>query len=114
MIPPERRCRLLRLPRSISRQEIHAQLSRTRSDGIELFELPVGRYEVHAKKDGFAEKVRTGILLVVGEDATADLTLQVGQVEQQVTVTENVPVVNGSTQDISGLVGEQAGARLAA
>jgi hypothetical protein len=72
-----------------------------------LFELPVGHYELHATKDGFGEKVRTGILLVVGQDATADLSLQVGQVKQQVTVTENVPVVNGSTQDISGLVGEQ-------
>lgn len=72
-----------------------------------LFELPVGRYEVDAKKNGFAEKIRTGILLVVNQDATADLTLQVGQVEQHVTVTDDVPVVNGSTQDISGLVGEQ-------
>ena len=72
-----------------------------------LFELPVGQYELHAKKDGFAEKVRTGISLVVGQDATADLTLQVGEIRQQATVTENVPVVNTSTQDISGLVGER-------
>ncbi|HEX3471324.1 MAG TPA: carboxypeptidase-like regulatory domain-containing protein [Silvibacterium sp.] len=73
----------------------------------ELFALPVGRYELRARKDGFAEKVRTGILLVVGQDATADLTLQVGAVQQQVTVVSNVPVVNVTTQDISGLVGEQ-------
>jgi hypothetical protein len=73
----------------------------------QLFELPVGRYEVHAKKGGFAEKIRTGIGLVVGQDATADLTLQVGQVDQHVTVTDDVPVVNGSTQDISGLVGQR-------
>jgi len=80
----------------------------TNQSGLyELFELPVGHYEVHARKDGFAEKVRTGISLVVGQDATADLTLQVGQVQQQVKVTENVPVVNASTQDISGLIGEQ-------
>lgn len=73
----------------------------------QLFELPVGRYEVRASKDGFAEKVRTGILLVVGQDATADLSLQVGEVKQQVTVVENVPVVNVTSQDISGLVDEQ-------
>ncbi len=72
-----------------------------------LPELPVGHYEVRARKDGFAERVRTGILLVVGQDASADLTLQVGEVKQQVTIAENVPVVNTSTQDISGLVGEQ-------
>ena len=72
-----------------------------------LFELPVGRYEVYAKKAGFAEEKRTGITLVVGQDATADLALQVGRVKQQITVNENVPVVNASTQDISGLVGER-------
>src|SRR5580698_2027144 len=73
----------------------------------QLLELPIGRYEVHASKEGFAEEVRNGIFLVVGQDATADLTLHVGGIKEQVTVTENVPVVNTSTQEISGLVGEQ-------
>src|SRR5579862_4030231 len=77
------------------------------SGHYEFFELPVGHYEVRASKTGFAEKVRTGISLVVGQDATADLALQVGEIQQQLTVTENVPIVNASTQDISGLVGEQ-------
>ena len=73
----------------------------------ELFELPLGHYEVRAKKDGFAERIRSGILLVVGQDATADLILQLGEVRQQTTVVENVPVVNLTTQDITGLVGEK-------
>jgi hypothetical protein len=77
------------------------------SGRYQLLELPIGRYEVHVAKSGFADGIRKGILLVVGQDATADLTLQVGAVKQQITVTENVPVVNSSTQEISGLVGEQ-------
>ncbi len=96
---------------SVTAKDTDSGISRTtltnQSGQYELFELPVGHYELHAKKDGFAEKVRTGIFLVVGQDATADLTLQVGQIQQQVSVTENIPVVNSSTQDISGLVGEQ-------
>ncbi len=96
---------------SVTATDIDTGTSRTtltnQSGQYELFELPIGHYEVHARKDGFAERVRTGISLVVGQDATADLTLQVGQVQQQVKVTENVPIVNASTQDISGLVGEQ-------
>ncbi|MGC1300159.1 MAG: TonB-dependent receptor [Alloacidobacterium sp.] len=96
---------------SVTANDLDTGASRTaltnQAGEYELFELPVGRYEVRAKKDGFAEKVRTGIVLVVGQDATADLTLQVGEVKQQVTVVENVPVVNASTQDISGLVGQQ-------
>jgi Carboxypeptidase regulatory-like domain/TonB-dependent Receptor Plug Domain len=96
---------------SVTAKDTDSGISRTtltnQAGQYALFELPVGHYELHAKKDGFAEKVRTGIFLVVGQDATADLTLQVGQIQQQATVTENVPIVNGSTQDISGLVGEQ-------
>jgi hypothetical protein len=73
----------------------------------ELVALPVGSYEIHATKQGFAERIRNGVTLVVGQDATADLVLQVGGVKEQVTVTEDVPVVNASTTDISGLVGEK-------
>ena len=73
----------------------------------QLLELSIGRYEVDADKSGFTEEVRRGIVLVVGQTATANLTLQVGTVKQQVTVNENVPVVNASTQEISGVVGEQ-------
>ena len=72
----------------------------------ELLALPVGRYEVRAQKTGFAEKVQTGILLVVGQDATVDLSLKVGQVSEQVKVESNAALVNATTQDISGLVGE--------
>jgi hypothetical protein len=73
----------------------------------QLLELPIGQYEIHASKAGFAEATRKGIFLVVGQDATADLSLRIGEVEEQVRVTENVSIVNASTQDISGLVGEQ-------
>ena len=69
--------------------------------------LPIGKYELRAKKAGFAEQVRTGILLVVGQDATADLSLKIGQVTEKVKVTANVSMVNATTQDISGLVGEE-------
>jgi hypothetical protein len=69
--------------------------------------LPIGHYTVRAAKDGFADEVRTGVLLVVGQDATANLTLHVGGVKQQVTITEDVPAVNVTTQDILGLVGEK-------
>ncbi len=73
----------------------------------ELAALPIGRYEVRAKKAGFAEQVRTGITLVVGQDATVDLSLPVGNVNEQVKVVADAPIVNATTQDISGLVGEK-------
>ena len=72
----------------------------------QMVALPLGRYEVRATKQGYAEQIRTGVVLVVGQDATADLVLQVGEVKEHVTVTEDAPIVNVSTQDISGLVGK--------
>ncbi len=73
----------------------------------QLVALPVGKYEIRVSKAGFAEQVRTGIVLVVGQDATADMSLQVGKVNEQVKVTSDVPIVNTTTQDISGVVSEK-------
>ncbi len=73
----------------------------------ELPALPVGRYEVAVQKNGFAEALRSGIVLVVGQDATADLTLKVGDVNEQVRVVADASMVNSTTQDITGLVGEK-------
>ena len=72
-----------------------------------LFALPVGQYELSVKKDGFAQGLRTGIRLVLDQDASVNLSLRVGQVNEQVKVMADVPVVNLTTQDISGLVGEK-------
>jgi hypothetical protein len=73
----------------------------------QLIALPIGKYEIRVSKTGFAEQVRSGVLLVVGQDATADMSLRVGKVTEQVKVVGDVPIVNTSTQDISGLVGEK-------
>ena len=69
--------------------------------------LPLGPYEVRATKQGFATEVRTGIRVVVNEEGAVDLTLNVGSVSQQITVEGDAPLVSVTTQDISGLVGEQ-------
>ncbi len=73
----------------------------------EFVALPLGRYQVEAEKSGFAVTIRTGIVLVVGQDAAADLNLKVGSVSEQVKVLADAPMVNATTQDISGLVGEK-------
>lgn len=69
--------------------------------------IPLGAYEVSASKQGFAQAVRTGINVVVNENGNVDLVLKIGSVNQQITVTGDAPVVSVTTQDISGLVGQQ-------
>ncbi len=69
--------------------------------------LPVGAYHVSARKEGFAEAVRSGIHLVIGEQASVDFDLQVGNSTQQITVTSDAAIVSTSTEDVSGLVNEQ-------
>src|SRR5438128_9791111 len=69
--------------------------------------LPVGAYEINATMPGFKRQVRSGINLVVGQEAVVDLTLEVGANAEQVTVTEEAPLVNTTTSSTSGVITEQ-------
>jgi hypothetical protein len=69
--------------------------------------LPVGRYEVWAEKNGFRSEAKTGICVVVGQRETVDLVLQIGDVRQTVQVESAPTIVNITTADSSGLVGER-------
>jgi hypothetical protein len=83
---------------------------RTLTDDAGRFWLPslaVGEYELHARKQGFQEHVRSGIHLAVAQSATVDMELRIGQVADKVKVIAEAPVVSVTSVDISGLVGEQ-------
>jgi hypothetical protein len=73
-----------------------------------VLSLPVGEYEMRVAKAGFQDAIRSGIHLVVGEEANVDLRLQVGVEISQIIVKADAPIVSTTTKDISGLVGEQA------
>src|SRR6202011_3218111 len=69
--------------------------------------LPVGHYEIAASKAGFQTDRRSSLDLVVGQREEVDFQLQVGQVHQTVEVPEVSTVVQISTEDDSGVVGER-------
>lgn len=69
-----------------------------------ILALPVGLYEVKVSKTGFHESTRSGIQLNVGQEASIDVRLAVSAVKEAVNVSEDAPVLNTSTRDISGLV----------
>jgi carboxypeptidase family protein len=73
-----------------------------------VLSLPVGGYAVKAEKTGFKTASQTGINLAVGQQAVVNVKLEVGAVNEQVTVTGEAPVVNTTTASVAGLVGEKA------
>src|SRR5713226_3500766 len=77
------------------------------SGSYSISSLPVGAYEMTAEKMGFRRELRRGIDLVVAQEAEVNLILQVGSIDQQVTVTEAAPLVNTTLASTSGLITEQ-------
>ncbi|MGH9783019.1 MAG: carboxypeptidase-like regulatory domain-containing protein, partial [Terriglobia bacterium] len=59
--------------------------------------LPPGRYRVQVSQAGFQTSIREDIMLVVGQQQVLNTSLQVGEVTQQVTVTEEAPLVDTTT-----------------
>src|SRR5229473_2776435 len=95
---------------AISVKHLETGLTRTAeadaNGNFSIPSLPVGAYEITAEKMGFRREVRRGIDLVVGQEAVVNLSLQVGSIEQQITVTEEAPLVNTTLASTSGLITE--------
>ena len=64
-------------------------------------DLALGNYEVEATLPGFQTAVRSGIQLTVGREAVVNITLQIGELTQRVTVTGAAPLVE-TTQSVLG------------
>ena len=66
--------------------------------------VPVGSYTVRVTADGFADQSRSGIPLSVGQSQNVNLALSLAGVAQTITVKDEVPIVNITTQQTAGLV----------
>jgi hypothetical protein len=85
----------------------------TEADGAFRFpSLRVGQYELRAEVMGFRSLVQQDIRLAVGETQVFALVLELGQVDEQVTVSGQAPAVNTRTTELSYLVDEEAVGRL--
>ena len=69
--------------------------------------LPIGPQEVKAEKTAFKTEVRTGVNLKVAQEGVVNFQLQIGAIVDQITVTEEIPLVNTTTSSVSGVVGER-------
>lgn len=85
----------------------------TGQDGsYRLAALQVGSYEVRAEHPGFQTAIRTGLTLAVTQEAVVNFTLEVGGIEQTVSVTADAPLVNTTSGVLGGLVDEKKMAEL--
>ena len=67
-------------------------------------QLPPGPYELVVTMAGFDTLARRGITLALGQEASLTLTMRVGSVNEQVTVTGEAPVVNTSTSALTAVM----------
>ena len=76
--------------------------------------LPVGRYEVKAERTGFSSRIRSGIELTIGRDAVIDFHLEVGQIQDVVSITGEATLIETTTSALAGFVGGARHTRIAA
>jgi hypothetical protein len=84
---------------------------RTLSDGegrFVLASLPAASYDVRAELEGFRTVTQQSVRLSVAETVTLDFTLELGTVEQAITVAARPPLINTQTSELSYLVEQRA------
>jgi len=79
----------------------------TGGDGAFRFPaLPVGPYEIRAELSGFRTSVRSGVRLLVGQEAVLDMVLELGSIQETVTVNGEAPLVETTTSALGAVVTE--------
>jgi len=63
--------------------------------------LPVGNYEITIQANGFAKLVRSGVELLLNQEAVVSASLKPSAVEEVVTVAENASLLNTSNAEVS-------------
>src|SRR5439155_4848694 len=66
--------------------------------------VPPGVYTVSAELSGFRKAVKSGIPLQVAQKARVDLILDVGAIDQTVSVTARAPLTDSASAEIGTVV----------
>lgn len=77
----------------------------TDSGGNYVFpSLPVGVYTIRAEMTNFKTRIRQGVVLQVGRRERVDLVMELGEVSEQITVTEEAPLMQTTNAEVSDVV----------
>ena len=66
--------------------------------------LRPGVYDISVELSGFAPRVRKGVQLFVGQEATLDFELGVAAVQETVTVTGESPIIEVTKSEVSNVI----------
>lgn len=96
---------------SVTAKQAETGLSRAattdRNGAYILLELPVGHYQLRVEARGFAKYLQQGITLNVNETATVLVHLVVGAESQEILVTEDAPLIQGTVTTLGKVVLER-------
>src|SRR5437867_2478010 len=80
----------------------------TESDGgYNVPFLIPGTYQVTVDSQGFKKYVQSGITVAISQRATVNVEMQVGAVEQSVTITADAPLLDTTTGSLGQVVDRQ-------
>jgi len=87
--------------------------AKTNSTGFYSFpSLTVGSYNISVSVTGFKTAIVNGLLVQVGQNAAANVALQVGEIAQSVTVMAQAPLLRTTESTVSTVVDENLIANL--
>ncbi len=93
----------------VTLRNIQTDLTRTTQSldtgGYAFIGVPAGNYSLTVEKAGFSKKLTEGIVLTVGQTASMDVNVDVGNVEETVNVSSDPPIVNTSESYIGTTIG---------
>src|SRR5262245_30615399 len=79
----------------------------TETGNYTLAQLPAGTYQLTVSLAGFKKYVRQGIGVAATQTVRLDVALEVGATEESITVTEDVPLLNTESGEISHTIQAQ-------
>ncbi len=72
-----------------------------------VLSLPIGTYNVEVKAQRFTTTNVKDLVLHIGEDLLVDVTMRVGQVQEQVSVAAEAPLTDTLSPEIGNVIQEQ-------
>ncbi len=96
---------------SIAATNVDTGITRSSQSDIQgrfrIGQVPPGTYQITVSMAGFSKETRRDVVLIVGQEASINFTLQVGTVEQEVDVSGAAPVVETTTAAVAAAVSQE-------